>query len=129
MPDVLRHGFRLPTEQQKRADAEYVAAGGVLTVTALPISHERQGGLRWTPQGRFFVTSSTMTWKASRLTNLPDVRFDKADWIVRLTPQTQWSGTKFVLVSLVNENDRTIHHEFRVPTPDADLIATVLNTD
>ena len=75
------------------------------------------------------MTSSMITWKASRLTNLPDVRFDKTDWVMRLTPHSQWSGAKFVLVSLVNEHDRTIHHEFRIPTPDADLISTVLNTD
>lgn len=96
----------------------------------MPISREKQGGIYWTPQGRFIVSSSTMMWKGSRLANLPDVRFDKVDWIVRLTPQTQWSwAAKFVLVSLVNEHDRTIHHDFRIPTPDADLIAAVLNAD
>jgi hypothetical protein len=77
-----------------------------------------------------FVTSSTMTWKGGRFTNLPDVRFDKGEWILRTTPPTQWSlVAKFVLVSLINEHDRTIHHEFRIPTPDADLIARVLNSD
>jgi hypothetical protein len=130
MLDVIRHGFRPPTEEQKRADAEYVAAGGTVAVAALPISHEKRGGIHWTPQGNFFVTKSTMTWKGSRLTNLPEVRFDKADWILRLTPQSQRSlAAKFVLVSLVNEHDRAIHHEYRIPTPDSDLIATFLNAD
>jgi hypothetical protein len=130
MLDVVRHGFRPPTEQQKTADVAHVAAGGELAVAAMPISHVKQAGIHWTPQGRLFVTSSTVTWKGSRLTNLPDLRFDKGEWIVRITPPTQWSwAAKFVLVSLVSEHDRTVHHEFRIPTPDAELIATVLNSD
>src|ERR1700722_4763404 len=112
MLDVLRHGFRPPTEAQKTADAHYVADGGELAVAAklMLMSQERRSGIHWLPQGRLLVTNASVTWKPSPRTGLADLRFARGEWIVRTTPHTQASRvTPSVLLSFVNEFNRTVH--------------------
>jgi hypothetical protein len=126
MVDTLRHGFRPPSEAEKATDADYVAAGGELAVAAMLMSQQRQKGLHWLPQGRLLVTRQMVTWKGSRQTRFAEIGFARGEWTVRVTPRTQWSRSKSVLVSFVNNNDRTIHHDFRIPTPDVDLVESAL---
>ena len=123
MLDVLRNLYRPPTAAQKHADVEYVASGGELKVAARLVSAEKSSPVHWIPQGHLHVSKDAMTWKGS---HHPDLFFAKGEWIARPPPsdgrRTQWS-----LISVVNNGDRIVHHEIRIPTPDVDLIVAAFS--
>jgi hypothetical protein len=118
MLDVIRNFLRPPTPAQKRADIEFLASGGELKVVARSTSANKNTGSHRTPQGYLYLSRDRLSWKGRRQ---PELLFAKGEWIARPpppdSPRTTWS-----LLSLVDKEARQVHHEFRVPTPDLDLV-------
>jgi hypothetical protein len=119
---VLRHLFRPPTPVQKSADLEYVASGGELIVSALLVSARKRTGVHWLPRGHLHLNRTTATWRGKH--KFPDLTFSEGDWIVRSNPPD--TSARFALVSFVNEWDRGVHYELRIPTPDLQLLVGVV---
>ncbi len=123
MFDVLRNLFRPPTEWQKAADLKEVLDGRELLVSCrLPPPPGK--GIRMVPQGYLHVHKDRVIWRGRRH---PDREFRQEDWLVRTTPTA--TGSHWGIISLLDKSDSRIHQEMRVPTPDMDLIRTVLSDD
>ena len=124
MLDVWRNLFRPPTAAQKQADLDLLHSGGELIVTATLSSARTHTGVHWVPQGYLHLKSEESTWKS--IHKLPDLNFRKGNWIVRSTPQGSLAS-RVTIVSLVNRQDVSVHHEMRIPTPDLDLVLAALS--
>lgn len=123
MPDVIRNLYRPPTPAQKAADLEYLATGWTLKVAALLVSAKKNSGVHWIPQGYLYLSRDMLIWKGSHHPELP---FAKGEWIARPPPpDNRW--TKSSLISLVSNNDHSIHYEQRIPTPDVDLVVAAFS--
>lgn len=118
MLDVIRNFYRPPTPAQKSADIEYLASGGELKVVARLISAKKNTGMHWIPQGHLYLSSNRLIWKGR---HHPDLLFAKGEWIAR-PPSSDGPPTSWSLISLVDKETHQVHHEFRVPTPDVDLV-------
>jgi hypothetical protein len=122
MFDVLRNLFRPPTGKQKAADLADVRSGRELLVAARLIVVPRPPGVHLIPQGYLHLFRDHAVWRGH---HHPEMAFRRGEWFVRTTPR-QDCGT-FGIVSFLSKADGQIHYEIRVPTPDLDLVESVLS--
>lgn len=118
MLDVVRNLYRPPASAQKAADLEYLVEGGELLVAARLTCSTARAGAHWLPQGYLHLTNNVVTWRGRHHT---EMQFNRGEWSIRTTPPDDRQG-RWVLMSLVQESDQTVHHEMKIPTPDVDLV-------
>lgn len=122
MFDVLRHLFRPPTAEQKAADVTTVTSGGELVVSCWLIPPPTGKRLRVYTHGDLHVFSDRVEFRARKG---PHLSIGRDEWVTAPFPDGQPIG-KYAHLSLVNRDDPRRHQELRVPSPDVDLIRTVI---
>jgi hypothetical protein len=122
--DVLRHGFRPPTPEDKLADRTFVERGGQLLVMAV----EALGPTRVAParvrHGPLLVSRDRVTWTTRRH---PDEVFLVGEWSLRPSPSDR--DATATIATFVKKTDQSIVRRVKVPTPDVELLHWVMNED
>jgi hypothetical protein len=106
-----------PTTAQKKADRDYVDAGGQLEVIATEPSNSKSLRPHWIRRGPLLVSLDRMTWSTE---HHEDETFTSDDWELPPNPgptERQLSG-----ITLVSKNDARVRRRLQVPVPDIELI-------
>jgi len=124
MMDVIRSLWRRPTAFQKRADRNFLNAGGQLIVIASERSKSVSHRPTWVRRGPLNVSQNKMTWSTR---NHEDEIFSSHDW--ELLPSPGPAQRQLQQITLVSKSNSSIRRQLRVPIPDIELIHWAMDTD